>query len=375
MNRVILHVDMDAFFASVEQRDHPGYRGRPVIVGSDPNARGVVCAASYEARRFKVRSAMPSRTAARLCPDGIFVRPRMEVYREESRRIMQILASVSPLLEKVSVDEAYLDVSAVVGDAPDPDTAVHAAHPLALAIKERIRSERGLTASVGVAANKFLAKLGSDFQKPDGLTVVPESGKAAFLRPLPVGAIHGVGPVTAELLGGMGIRTIGDLQDWRGDLEPVLGSFARKLRERAVGDDDRPVDPSDERKSIGAETTFARDTDERPVLRAALRELAADVARSLERHGQEAQTVQVKVRYGDFRTLTRQIRLEKAVRGERDLYRVACYLLARDRLVTEPLRLLGISVSTLVEGNGPAQLWLELGDGWARVAGAATDSA
>lgn len=360
MSRVILHVDMDAFFASVEQRDHPEYRGLPVIVGSAPDARGVVCAASYEARQFKVRSAMPSRTAARLCPSGIFVRPRMEAYREESRRIMQILSEVSPVLEKVSVDEAYLDVSALVEGGEGPDAAVQAAYPLAVAIKERIRAERNLTASVGVASNKFLAKLGSDFKKPDGLTVVPERDKTGFLRPLPVAAIHGVGPVTAELLGGMGIHTIGDLQDWRGNLEPVLGSFARKLRERAMGEDDRPVDPSDERKSIGAETTFARNTEERPLLRAALRELAADVAGSLDRHGQEAHTVQVKVRYGDFRTLTRQIRLEKSVCKERDLYRVACYLLARDRLVTEPLRLLGISVSNLVEGNASTQLWLDL---------------
>jgi DNA polymerase-4 len=360
MNRVILHVDMDAFFASVEQRDHPEYRGRPVIVGSDPNARGVVCAASYEARRYKVRSAMPSRTAARLCPEGIFVRPRMEVYREESRRIMHILTEVSPVLEKVSVDEAYLDVSAVVASEDDPDAAVRAAFPLAMAIKQRILAERGLTASVGVASNKFLAKLGSDFKKPDGLTVIPDLGKAEFLRPLPVATIHGVGPVTAELLSGMGIHTIGDLQDWRGNLEPVLGSFAKKLRERAMGEDDRPVDPSDERKSIGAETTFAQDTEDRPVLRGALRELAADVAQTLEVHGQEAHTVQVKVRYSDFRTLTRQIRLERPVRESRDLYRMACYLLARDRLVSEPLRLLGISVSNLVEGSASAQLWLNL---------------
>jgi DNA polymerase-4 len=348
MNRVIFHVDMDAFFASVEQRDHPEYRGRPVIVGSPPDQRGVVCAASYEARRFQVRSAMPSRTAARLCPDGVFVRPRMEVYREESRCIMEILFSVSPMLEKVSVDEAYLDVSGWVEDTRDADEALSAALPLARQIKERIHSERGLTASVGVAGNKFLAKLGSDFQKPDGLTLVPERGKIEFLRPLSVAAIHGVGPVTAETLKRMGIYTIADLQDTRLSLEGVVGTFARKLRERAMGEDERPVDTSDDRKSIGAETTFRQDTDERPLLRAALRGLAADVAASLDAHGVGALTIQVKVRYTDFTTLTRQVRLEEPVVSERDLYRIACHLLARHRLVSGPLRLLGVSVSTLV---------------------------
>lgn len=357
MARVILHLDMDAFFASVEQRDHPEFRGKPVIVGSPPDQRGVVCAASYEARKFKVRSAMPSRTAGRLCPHGIFVRPRMEVYRAESAAIMAILQSFTPLIEQVSVDEAYLDVSACLPVGLEPDAAIEAAHPLALEIKRRIRSERGLTASVGISANKFLAKLASDFDKPDGITLIPDSARIAFLRPLPVSAIHGVGPVTAQGLQALGLHTIGDLQDSTQSLDTVAGSFAAKLRERAFGHDDRPLDLSDERKSISAEHTFRTDTEDRGRLRAALKEMAVDVAESLGRHGLGALTVQVKVRYSDFTTLTRQIRVEEAVTSERDLYRLACFLLARHQLVTGPLRLLGIGVSTLI---APAQQQLRL---------------
>ena len=348
MPRVILHLDMDAFFASVEQRDHPEYRGKPVIVGSPPDRRGVVCAASYEARRFKVRSAMPSRTAGRLCPQGIFVRPRMDVYRAESAAIMAILKAFTPLIEQISVDEAYLDVSAHFGSLMEGDAALEAARPLAAEIKQRIRQERGLTASVGISSNKFLAKLASDFQKPDGLTVILDRERVDFLRPLPVSAIHGVGPVTARGLNALGLMTIGDLQDTALPLEPVAGSWAGKLRERAFGYDNRPLDLSDERKSISAENTFPQDTDSRPELRAALKEMAQDVATTLGRHGLGALTVQVKVRYSDFTTLTRQIRVEEPVTGERDLYRLACFLLARHQLVTGPLRLLGIGVSTLV---------------------------
>ncbi len=337
MPRVILHVDMDAFFASIEQRDHPEFRGKPVIVGSPPDQRGVVCAASYEARKFKVRSAMPSRTAGKLCPHGIFVRPRMEVYRAESGLIMEILRSFTPLVERVSVDEAYLDVS-------------EAAEPVAVAqeIKRRIKEERSLSASIGVSGNKFLAKLGSDFQKPDGLTVIPEAGRVEFLKPLPIMAIHGVGPVTAQALQAQGIHTIGDLQHTTINLEAVVGSFAETLKQRALGNDDRPVDLSDERKSISAETTFLNDTDHRPTLRAALREMSADVAQTLEKDQTAALTVQVKVRYSDFFTLTRQIRMEDPVTTPQEIYRLACFLLAKHQLVKRPLRLLGIGLSTLV---------------------------
>ncbi len=339
---------MDAFFASVEQRDHPEYRGQPLIVGSPPNQRGVVCAASYEARKFQVRSAMPSRTAGKLCPQGIFVRPRMEAYRAESAAIMEILRSVTPVIEKVSVDEAYLDVSAAFQEHADPDAALEAAVPVAREIKRRIAAERSLTASIGVAANKFLAKLGSDFQKPDGLTLIRESDKVDFLKPLSVRSIHGVGPVTAQSLETHGFKVIGDLQVATEGLAGLVGSFAENLQARARGEDDRPVDTSDERKSISAENTFLEDTDDRPTLRAALKEMAADVAQTLARHELGALTVQVKVRYSDFTTLTRQVRVEEPVAGAPEIYRLAQYLLARDRLVKSPLRLIGIGVSTLV---------------------------
>jgi DNA polymerase-4 len=347
MPRVIFHVDMDAFFASIEQRDHPDYLGKPVIVGSPPDRRGVVCAASYEARRFKVRSAMPSRTAGRLCPHGIFVRPRMEVYRAESQEIMKILRAVTPKVERVSVDEAYLEV-AELPEGTDTDTALEAALPVAREIKRRIQEERHLSASVGIASNKFLAKLGSDFQKPNGLTLILEKDKVAFLRPLSVRSIHGVGPVTAQSLTERGLHTIGDIQDTEMDLSPMVGSWAETLKRRAMGIDDRPVDLSEDRKSISAENTFLDDTDDRPTLRAALKELATDVAQTLEKHELAALTVQVKVRYSDFSTLTRQVRLTDPIADTADIYRLACHLLARHQLVTKPLRLIGIGVSTLV---------------------------
>ena len=348
MFRVIFHVDMDAFFASVEQRDHPEYRGKPVIVGSPPDRRGVVCAASYEARKFKVRSAMPSRTAEKLCPHGIFVRPRMDAYRAESAALMEILRSVTQVIEKVSVDEAYLDLSASFDHCGEVHAALEAALPLAQEIKRRIASERNLTASIGIASNKFLAKLGSDFHKPDGLTLIRERDKIEFLKPLSVRSIHGVGPVTAGALEAKGLMAIGDLQTTTIDLQSIVGSWAESLRSRALGNDDRIVDTSDERKRISAENTFLEDTDDRPTLRAALKEMAADVAQT---HGQNevgALTVQVKVRYSDFTTLTRQIRLEDPVTKASEIYRLAQFLLARDRLVKSPLRLLGIGVSTLV---------------------------
>ena len=346
MPRVIFHVDMDAFFAAIEQRDNPCYRGRPIIVGAPPDQRGDVCAASYEARKFKVRSAMPSRTAARLCPEGTFVRPRMDAYRAESARIMAILRETSPRMEQISVDEAYVDLSGLVEGA-EPDEALRAAAPIAQGIKARISRECGLTASIGIGSNKFLAKLGSDFKKPDGLTIIPEAEKIAFLRPLPADSIPGVGPVTSHALRESGIVTIGDIQDTARDLQPVVGSFATTLKERAFGRDDRPLDMSGERKSISSETTFPSDTAHRPTLRSALDELARDVAKCLAENETGAMTVQVKVRYGDFRTITRQVRVEEPLTEAKEIYRLACFLLARDRLVSRPLRLLGICASTL----------------------------
>ncbi len=365
MFRVIFHLDMDAFYASIEQRDNPSLRGRPVIVGSPPTQRGVVCAASYEARKFGVRSAMPSVTAGRLCPKGVFVRPRMEQYREESAKIMALVADTGALIEQVSIDEAYFELresprpaspAVALMEAPDAsspavpwdhEASLYRAVPVARELKRRIFAERGLTASIGIAANKLLAKLGSDFNKPDGLTLVPERDKVLFLRPMPVRAIHGVGKVTEQTLNQAGIVTVGDLQDYPADLRALVGSFGPKLKQFAFGDDDRPLELGDDVKSISSEETFLRDTDDRPALRKCLREQAGDISARLKRRRLAAKTVQVKIRYSDFTTLTRQITVEEPITEPEDIYRLGCFLLGKERLVSRPLRLLGLGVSGL----------------------------
>lgn len=361
---------MDAFFASVEQRDKPALRGKPVVVGSPPTQRGVVCAASYEARKYGVRSAMPSSTAGRLCPRAVFVPVRMEAYKTESAEIMRIISDTGGTLEPMSIDEAYIDMSAICGGAqkavepgPAPDAAawdraLYGAVPLARQLKERIRRERNLTATVGIASNKLLAKLASDFQKPNGLTLIPERDKVQFLRPLPVRSLHGVGRVTEGVLNGAGIQSIGDLQDYPGDLRALVGSFATQLKEFALGNDDRPLELDDTIKSISSEETFLHDTDDRRILRSSLRVQAEDVSRKLKRKQLAAQTVQVKIRYGDFTTLTRQFSVEEPIIEAPEIYRLACFLLAREKLVSRPLRLLGVGVSHLdLPGGRQLSLW------------------
>ena len=332
---------MDAFYAAIEQRDNSNLRGKPVIVGAPPSRRGVVCAASYEARKFGVRSAMPSATAGRLCPDGIFISPRMDVYRTESHQIMDIVARTGAAIEQVSIDEAYIQLA----DLPDLSAAV----PVAKELKAQIKAERNLTASIGVASNKFLAKLASDFKKPDGLTLIPENDKVAFLAPLPVRVIPGVGRVTEEILRRAGMHTLKDLQNAASDLRELVGSFGPTLKQLALGEDDRIIDTSDEVKSISSEETFDADTDDRKILRNFLRAAANELSEKLRHRHLAAHTVQVKVRYSDFTTLTRQISMEEPLIGSEEIYRLACHLLARHKLVTRPLRLLGLSVSTLVE--------------------------
>jgi len=354
-HRVIFHLDMDAFYASVEQRDHPRLRGRPVIVGAPPDRRGVVCAASYEARAFGVRSAMPSRTAHRLCPAGEFVRPRMDVYRQESRAIMALLAAFGGDIEQVSVDEAYLDMSHRF-EAFDPAAAT----ALGTEMKELIRKERHLTASIGIGSNKLMAKIASDHGKPDGLFCITDEEKAAFLRPLPAAAIHGVGKVTASALAEAGLRMIGDLQDYPGDLRALVGSFATTLKAYAFGHDERPLDFDGEVKSVSAEETFDHDTDDRRVLVPALKDQSRELAEKLAKERLAARTVQVKVRYSDFKTLTRQTSVEDPVERAEDIYAIACAILRRERLVDRPLRLLGLGITGL--GPRSAQLSLPLED-------------
>jgi DNA polymerase-4 len=275
----------------------------------------------------------------------------MDHYREESRHIMQIIAQPGAVIEPMSIDEAYLDVSAIT-QVEDTDASLLKAVPLARHLKQRIVSERKLTATIGIASNKLLAKIASDHKKPDGLTVIREQEKVSFLRPLPVRVIYGVGKVTEQTLGQAGIVTIGDLQDYAGDLRALVGSFGPKLKQFAFGEDDRPLEIGDEIKSISGEETFLKDTDDRKVLRACLREQATDISSRLKHRRLGAHAVQVKVRYSDFTTLTRQISVEEPITEAADIYRLGCFLLGRDKLVSRPLRLLGLGVSSLREPSG-----------------------
>jgi len=275
----------------------------------------------------------------------------MDHYREESRYIMQIVAQTGAVVETMSIDEAYLDVS-LISQAESADASLLKAVPLARHVKQRILSERKLTATIGIASNKLLAKIASDHKKPDGLTVISDREKVSFLRPLPVRVIYGVGKVTELTLGQAGIATVGDLQDYAGDLRALVGSFGPKLKQFAFGEDDRPLEIGDEIKSISGEETFLKDTDDRKVLRACLREQAADISARLKHRRLGAHTVQVKVRYSDFTTLTRQFSVEEPITEANDLYRLGCFLLGRDKLVSRPLRLLGLGVSNLREPNG-----------------------
>ncbi len=357
IRRTILHLDMDAFFAAVEVLDNPALKGRPLVVGSPPDKRGVVATCSYEARKFGVRSAMPSRTAYRLCPQAVFLPPRMERYAEMSRRVMAILESVTPEVEPVSIDEAFLDVTGVLKRWPS-------AEAVARHLKARIRTETGLTASVGIAPNKFLAKLASDLNKPDGLTVAPFAPEAVreFLKPLPVGRIWGVGKATEAELHRFGLRTIGDIQArTAADLARMLGSaaFGEHIWRLARGEDDRPVEsgPSEE-KSISNETTFGEDCADPAVQRQTLLELAEEVGRRLRASGKKAGTVQIKVRFSDFRTITRQCPLRPPGDGDAELIRLALALFEREK-VSRPVRLLGFGAANLADaetvGDGAAE--------------------
>ena len=352
LRRVIFHLDMDAFYASVEQREHPEWKGKPVIVGAPPDRRGVVCAASYEARKFGVRSAMPSTTAGRLCPDGIFVRPSMDAYRDESRAIMAIVRSFAgERVQQVSVDEAYLELTERLSGSADAthDALLESAVPLAKEIKAAIQDQRQLTATIGIAPNKLLAKMASSHFKPDGLTLVRDSEKASFMRPLPVGAIHGVGKVTEGNLVRAGFKTVADLQDTTRDLRSIVGSWGEELKRMALGEDDRELDLGDDVKSISSENTFLQDTADRPLLRRCLKEQAEEIAERMKKRQLSALTVQVKVRYSDFTTLTRQISVDEPLEEAAQIYRFACWLLARHQLVNRPLRLLGLGVAGLSE--------------------------
>jgi DNA polymerase-4 len=330
---------MDAFYASVEQRDRPELRGRPVIVGADPRGRGVVSAASYEARVFGVRSAMPISKAARLCPHGVFVPVDMEKYARVSEEIMAILGDFSPLVEPVSVDEAFVDLTGTESLFGAPADTVQR-------IKQRIREATGLGASAGLASNKFIAKIASDLRKPDGLVIVPPGREAAFLAPLPVERLWGVGKATARSLAALGVASIGQLQRLpRATLVSRLGGHGADLHALAFGRDDRPVEPWTPPKSMGAETTFERDVDDRARLETTLRGQAERVARELRAGGVAASRVTLKLRFADFHTITRSHTGDPTQDGL-ELYRRAAGLFARERLV-QRVRLIGVSASAL----------------------------
>lgn len=337
----IIHADLDAFYASVEQLDRPELRGKPVVVGGPPESRGVVTTASYEARPFGVRSAMPMSRALRLCPQAIRVSPRFDRYGDMSGQVMAIFRSVTPLVEPLSLDEAFLDVT-------ERADAYGGPQELARLIKVRVKTETGLTVSVGVGTNKTVAKIASDMEKPDGLVFVRRGQEARFLAPLPVRAIWGIGPKAEEALREAGIQTIGQLaRADRALVERHFGSRGGMLQAMARGNDDRPVETFRELKSVGAENTFPRDLADGPELRGELRRLAQGVAERLRKKGTRARTVVVKLRYSNFKTITRQRSLAEPTDDMDEMLAQANALVDAVLKEGDTLRLLGIHATNL----------------------------
>jgi DNA polymerase-4 len=360
VSRTILHVDLDAFYASVEVLENPSLRGKPVLVGGT-GPRGVVAAASYEARRFGCHSAMPMGRARRLCPQAIVLPPRFELYGAKCRAVHEVFAAFTPLIEPIALDEAFLDVTGAVraasrlldrGDTLRPPGRLYGTGAeIGAAIRARVRAETGLTASVGVAPNKLLAKLASDDAKPDGMLVVEPGSELAFLHPHPVGRLWGVGPATLARLERFGVETIGDLAALpEASLVDTLGrAHGHHLHELACGRDDRPVEPDRETKSIGQEETFPRDVADREALGREVRRMAERVGTRLREHGLAGRTVTIKVRFPDFRTITRSSTLPEPFDVSAEIARVALALL--DKVDTSGgVRLLGVSVSNLSAG-------------------------
>ena len=336
---VILHVDMDAFYASIEERDRPELVGRPVIVGGTPEGRGVVAAANYVVRQFGVHSAMPTGEALRLCPHAIVLPPRMAHYADISRHIRDIFERYTPLVEPLSLDEAFLDVTGCESLFGPPGE-------IARQIKAEILARTRLVASVGVAPNKFLAKIASDLRKPDALVVVPADGVQAFLDPLPVTRLWGVGRVTGGVLEQMGLHTIADLRRSGPErLREHFGSQGEHFWNLAHGRDDRRVVPDREAKSISHETTFATDIADREALRAWLLELTEHVGRRLRRHELQGRTVHLKLRFGDFRTIVRSRTLAKPTNITQEIWQAGAELLAENLPPRRALRLVGLGIS------------------------------
>jgi DNA polymerase-4 len=338
---------MDAFYASVEQRDKPELRGKPVAVGGRPDERGVVAAASYEARQFGVRSAIPMSRAVRLCPHLVIVRPDFKRYREASQAVFQIFRSVTPLVEPLSLDEAYLDVT-------ENAWGETLGQSVAQRLKKEIRAATDLTASAGVAPNKFLAKIASAWKKPDGLTVIAPERVETFLQKLPVDALWGVGPVTAARLRERGVERLVDVRTTDDKLlREAVGSLCDWLRQLANGIDDRPVEPNRETKSSGSEITYNEDLTDINEIRREIDEMARDAASWLERKQLFCRTVTIKVRYSDFTTITRGHSKTPSTRDSDDIASRAVALLERTEAAWRPVRLLGVSVHNLEDPSAP----------------------
>ncbi len=352
---IILHVDMDAFFASVEQRERPELAGLPVIVGADPQGgrgRGVVAACSYPARKFGVHSAMPISQAYRLCPQGVYLRPNGRLYQDVSQRIMEILRRYSDLVEPISIDEAFVDVTGSLRLFGLP-------RQIAEAIKETVRIEERLTCSIGIAPNKFLAKVASDRQKPDGITIVEPGREREFLAPLSVRCIWGVGPKTESRLLQLGVKTIGDVSQ-----RPLaywadrFGHHGEHLWRLSQGQDSRRVQPSSGFKSLSHESTFARDTDDRSQLRATLLALSEAVAARLRKNRVRGRNVTLKWRYADFTTLTRQQTLRQPTDDGQTVYRACLALWKQLEPLPQKVRLVGVAVGRLEAGEANRQAGL-----------------
>ncbi len=339
----IIHIDMDAFFAAVEQRDNPQYRGKPLIVGGDPFGRGVVSTASYEARKFGVRSAMPSAQARKLCPQGIFIRPHFEKYQLVSRTLRAIFRQHTDWVEPLSLDEAYLDVTRHRFGLEDPVM-------IASMIKQNITAVTRLTASAGVAPNLFLAKVASDFQKPDGLTVVKPAEVETFLENLPVRKIPGVGPVGEKELQDLGIKTCGQLAlKSKAFLIERFGKWGHALYDRARGVDEREVEPDAPAKQFSEEETFSADVLDKKFLKLKLQEYAGNIFEGLKERGQKGRTIVLKVKYHDFEQITRSKTLDRFP-GVEEIYRTAAELLdLKTEAGKKPVRLLGLGISGLTE--------------------------
>lgn len=343
--RKIIHIDMDAFFASVEQRDHPPYRGKPLVVGGKPEHRGAVAAASYEARRYGIHSAMPSRRAQQRCPHLIFVTPRFEVYRAVSQQIRAIFDRYTDLVEPLSLDEAYLDVT-------QNKAGLTSAMAIARKIKQEIKAETHLTASAGVSFNKFLAKMASGLDKPDGLSLIAPEQAQAFVAALPIAQFYGVGAATTQKLQALGIHTGADLKEWsEADLVQRFGKQGRYFYRVARAEDDRPVNPNRVRQSIGSEQSFTDDLETVEAMLAALETLAGEVATRLTKHQRYGHTLTLKVKYGDYQQVTRAQTVPDRLQDRDRLYDLATALLHEHRDHSRKVRLLGLTVSNLTDAN------------------------